>query len=230
MFERRAAMLPRMRLHKAEARALDHGRAEIEDYPAHMGFKGILRRSVQVAKRHRDVYFADHDPCLAPLSVIITTLASRSYEHCVTGTVYESELDLLCDVLRHMPDTIEDRGSGSGGARWAIWNEATAGENFAEKWNREPERAEAFFAWHARALADLEHLADGEGLNETSRRMTDAFGRSPVKEVFDEAVAQVGASRAAGSLAVVSGVGLVTSSAGPAIATPVRRNTFYGAP
>ena len=38
--------------------------------------------------------------------------------------------------------------------QWYIWNETTHGENFAEKWNRRPERAEAFFAWHARFYSD----------------------------------------------------------------------------
>ena len=45
-----------------------------------VGFKGILPRTVQLAKRHRDIHFQSLDPCLAPISVIITTLTSRSYE------------------------------------------------------------------------------------------------------------------------------------------------------
>ncbi len=62
-----------------------------------------------------------------------------------TRFTYESELDLLCDIVRHMPDIIETRPIG-GGLQWFIWNETTSGENFAEKWNRDPSRAKAFFA------------------------------------------------------------------------------------
>jgi Second Messenger Oligonucleotide or Dinucleotide Synthetase domain len=224
-FKRRAALMPRMRLLRAE----DAARADVEAYPRDTGFKGILRRSVQIAKRHRDVYFEDLDQSLAPLSVIITTLAALSYERCVATAVYESEMDVLCDVLRHMTDFIGYEEPSAGGVGWAIWNETTIGENFAEKWNSEPARAEAFFAWHARALADLEHLTDGDGLDEMSRRMTDAFGRRPVKEVLDEVVADVGAARGSGSLAVAPGIGLLDALASPAAATTVRPNTFFGA-
>ena len=108
---------------------------------------------MQIAKRHRDIMFVD-DPDVAPLSVIITTLASRSYEWCVTNREYDNELDLLFDVIRHMPDTIE-MCHVDGRDQWFIWNETTGDENFAEKWNRRPERAEAFFTWHARFCSDL---------------------------------------------------------------------------
>ena len=57
-----------------QARRLDSARASVEPYPEAGGFKGILRRTVQIAKRHRDIMFVD-DPDVAPLSVIITTLA-----------------------------------------------------------------------------------------------------------------------------------------------------------
>ena len=71
------------------------------------GPKGILRRVVQILKRHRDYRFLDADPALAPISIVITTLASRSYGHCVSNFVFEDEFDLLCAVIRHMPRFIE---------------------------------------------------------------------------------------------------------------------------
>ena len=119
----RAKLVPVIRLRKHVA--ADSTQASIEPYPEAGGFKGILRRTVQIAKRHRDIMFVD-DMEAAPLSVIITTLTSRSYEWCVTNREYDNELDLLFDVVRHMPDTIEmrrvegsDRGS-SRGSRIAI--------------------------------------------------------------------------------------------------------------
>ena len=83
---------------------------------------------------------------------------------------YDNELDLLLDVIRHMPDTIEIRHV-EGRDQWYIWNETTAGENFAEKWNRRPERAEAFFTWHARFCSDLERAR--------SRHRPRPLGRCP---------------------------------------------------
>ncbi len=154
----RGARQARARHPPPQALAADSARSSVEPYPEAGGFKGILRRTVQIAKRHRDIMFVDdHD--VAPLSVIITTLCSRSYEWCVRNREYDNELELVLDVIQHMPDTIEIRHV-DGGTVWFIWNETTAGENFAEKWNRRPERAEAFYAWHARFCSDLAAARD----------------------------------------------------------------------
>jgi hypothetical protein len=47
--------------------------------------------------------------------------------------------------------------------------------------------------------------------------------------VLDEVVADVGAARGSGSLAVAPGIGLLDALASPAAATTVRPNTFFGA-
>ena len=78
LFEYRASLQPRLRL--LEAALEKRLRADIEPYPMSRGPKGILRRVVQILKRHRDYRFLDADPALAPISIVITTLASRSYE------------------------------------------------------------------------------------------------------------------------------------------------------
>jgi hypothetical protein len=225
LFERRAALQPRLRLAKSEAFAPDGARADIEPYPSAGGFKGILRRTVQIEKRHRDVYFMGLDPCLAPISVILTTLAARSYEYCVTNFIYDSELDVLRDVVRHMPAFIETQVVG-GRLRWFIWNETTSGENFAEKWNKEPERAEAFYQWHAQALSDLDGLPDIEGLDRLHKSLGDSFGRAPVTVALDAMTEEVTAARRAGQLAMAPTIGLISGVTG----TRVRANTFYGAP
>lgn len=137
-FERRAALKPQFRLNKSLQFDAKRADKNVEPYPVATGFKGVLRRMVQISKRHRDIHFVDLDPCLAPISVIITTLAAWSYEYCVAAKVYESELDLACEVVRYMPAFIEER-SVDGRRQWFIWNDTTAGENFAEKWNKHPE-------------------------------------------------------------------------------------------
>ena len=49
----------------------------------------------------------------------------------MTHFVYDTELDLLYDIVRHMPDSIESQVI-QGRRLWFIWNETTNGENFAE--------------------------------------------------------------------------------------------------
>jgi hypothetical protein len=222
LFEERAKLAPVIRLRKHIA--LDSARASVEPYPDAGGFKGILRRTVQIAKRHRDMMFVD-DPDISPLSVIITTLASRSYEWCVTNNEYDSELDLLFDVIRHIPDSIELRRV-DGRDQWFIWNETTEGENFAEKWNRRPERAEAFFTWHGRFCADLVQLENIRGIDSLGDVLKGLFGSRPASLAIDSLTERVSMARRAGNLRVAPAVGLSVGAV-PA-STAVRANTFYG--
>ena len=222
LFERRAKLVPVIRLRKHIA--MDSARASVEPYPEAGGFRGILRRTVQIAKRHRDVMFRD-DPELAPLSVIITTLASRSYEWCVTTHEYGNELELLFDVVRHMPDTIEMHRA-DGRDQWLIRNETTEGENFAEKWNRRPERAKAFFGWHARFCSDLIELESVQGLDGLRYALKSLFGPRPASVAMDALTERVSNARRVGKLGVAPGLGL-SAGALPA-STSVRANTFFG--
>jgi hypothetical protein len=96
----------------------------VEPYPEEMKLKGLLRRTVQISKRHRDLEFIDDTDGLAPLSIIITTLASQVNEFCVGNFTYDHELDLIVDLLRRMPNAIETRVTGTG-VEWYLWNQTT---------------------------------------------------------------------------------------------------------
>jgi hypothetical protein len=222
LFEERSKLVPLIRLR--EQIAVDSGEARVEPYPESRGFKGILRRTVQIAKRHRDIIFVD-DPEVAPLSVIITTLASRSYEWCVRNREYDNELELVYDVIHHLPDTIEARHV-RGGVQWFIWNETTTGENFAEKWNRRPGRAEAFYAWHDRLCSDLTRLDAVSGLDRLDNVLKGLFGSRPARTAMDTLTDRVSAARRMGNLHVAPAIGLGVGAL-PA-STAVRANTFYG--
>jgi hypothetical protein len=152
-------------------------------------------------------------------------LASRSYEWCVTNREYDNELELLFDVIRHVPDTIEIR-QVDGDVQWFIWNETAAGENFAEKWNRRPEPAEAFYAWHDRFCADLAQLEAVSGLDRLGDVLKGLFGSRPATAAIDSLSERVSAARRAGKLHVAPAVG-VSVGAIPA-STAVPANTFYG--
>jgi hypothetical protein len=225
VFEERAKLVPIIRIRKHIA--ADSLGANVEPYPASIAFKGILRRIVQIAKRHRDIFFID-DMDVAPLSVIITTLASRSYEWCVRNREYDNELELVLDVIEHMPDSI-DTSEVEGVVQWFIWNETTLGENFAEKWNRRPERAQAFFEWHARFCADIAALPTIRGIDRLGKKLTDLFGQKPANDAIANITEEVSTARTTGNLRVAPKVGLtVAAAAAAAASTPVRSNTFFG--
>jgi hypothetical protein len=223
-FERRAALQPRIR--SVFGKAYDSARADgqVEPYPEDKRLKGILRRIVQIAKRHRDVHFID-DEGLAPLSIIITTLVSRAYEYCVNQFEYDHELDLIVDVLRWMPAMLQT-GTFEGRAVWYLWNQTTAGENFCEKWNKHPERAQAFFAWHGQAVADMQQLASAQGLDQVRRLLGGIFGTVPANKAMDSLTERVSAARALSRLSVSKPAGVIVGTT--AGATPVRGNTFFG--
>lgn len=226
-FLRRAALKPRFREFKTFQR--DAMAGSVEAFPSQPRFKNILQRSVQVAKRHRDMHFERQglDISHRPISVIVTTLAALSYEYCVTNFIYDDELQLLLDVLRHMPDFIESR-LVDGQVQWFVWNETTSGENFAEKWNQHPERARAFYSWHASALNDMARLMQFEGIDGLSKRFEDSFGRAPTQKAIQSMTDEVAELRGRGKLYAAPGVGLVAGAGAATSATPVAANTFFG--
>jgi len=104
VIELAAAKIPKQRiaiLNAREAKA-----AHVEPLPAEQSFsKPALIRIIQILKRHRDEYFRkNHD--MAPISVIITTLAAHSYSRAVDQHVFESAYDLLLEVVAKLPDFI----------------------------------------------------------------------------------------------------------------------------
>jgi hypothetical protein len=224
LFERRCRLQPRFKFTKSIA--ADSGiRADIEAFPNRKARKGILRRIVQLLKRHRDIMFQHVEADIAPISIIITTLAAQSYEFCVEKFDFDTELDVVIAVIRLMPHFIE-RPVVQGRVIYMVANETTEGENFAERWNSEPQRAKAFFQWQARALQDFENLASLEGQDVLTKSLSSSLGDGVVRKVMDARTSAVSDARAATKLFVAPAVGLsLTSSAG---AVEVPRNTNFG--
>jgi hypothetical protein len=221
LFERRASLRPRIRYPHPPS---THKRAEVAPFPAAITGTGVLRRTVQLLKRHRDIYFQAVTDEVAPISIVISTLAAHAYEHCVGMPAFDTELDVLLAVIRTMPDFIERR-MVEGRVTYWVPNETTEGENFADRWNTEPARVTAFFAWHAAALADFERLVALQGLDRITVNLEKSLGGA-VRRVMDRRTDAIGAARAAGKLFVAPTVGLTLT--GSAAASPVPRNTHFG--
>jgi hypothetical protein len=222
LFDKRAESVPRM---TQSIMALQKDSASAEPFPIRQSVKGILRRTVQLLKRHRDQHFLEIAEEVAPISVIITTLAMKSYEMCVQRHVFADELEVLVDTIRLMPLFIE-RPLVDGRQIYAVWNETTQGENFAERWNDEPARVTAFYEWHAKALADFEALRDLIGLDTIVGTMKDSLGDKLVTRTMNRRMETLGESRKSGSLVLGAGIGLTTQKA--AASTPVPKNDFFG--
>ncbi|TAM43569.1 MAG: nucleotidyltransferase [Gammaproteobacteria bacterium] len=219
-FEQYASLAPSFSIEFAEARA----RAGIEPFPNNTRSKRLLPLVVQMCKRYRDIYFLDRDPALAPVSVILTTLIAWSYAHCARSASYPSELDFVIDVVRRMPEFIirENRG---GAIYYSIPNETTEGENFAEKWNRDPRLAASFFEWHQGLTLLLGAFNEARGVDKVAKVLSVAFGESAVGTAVARWTNAITSARTSAELSVAPGVGL---AAGHATGTRIPHNTFFG--
>ena len=224
-FEQYAAVRPRLYLREAAVAAK---RADVEDFPEQEMRKPALKRIVQLLKRHRDIWFATAKRNeLAPISIILTTLAARSYAYCAARFAYGDTYELILDVVRRMSDfiAVDER---NGRPFYYIENETTAGENFAEKWNLDQRLPQAFYGWHRDAIAMLEELVSIDGKDRISQALQKSFGASQenVRSAIAPLASAVGHARAAASLLVAPSLGVVTSPAAGRIS--VRPNTFFG--
>jgi Second Messenger Oligonucleotide or Dinucleotide Synthetase domain len=187
--------------------------------------KPFLKRIVQLLKRHRDQQFVGSSRAeLAPISVIITTLAGWAYAKCASQQAYADEFDFITAVIREMPTFIgvEMR---SGKPFYMVENETTARENFADKWNHDQRLATAFNEWHADALASIESLLHIEGVDLIAESLSNKFGGKK-KETLSKFIAPIGQARSAGLLGIAPSIGLVASPSYGVVAVP--KNTFFG--
>ena len=131
--------------------------ARVEDVPEYQ-VKTPLQRAIQILKRHRDVMFAK-DPDDKPISIIPTTLAGHAYNN-------ESDLlDALQNLVKGMPRYIQSIN----GVTW-IPNPVNPLENFADKWQEQPQREQNFYRWLRQVQQDLDkalELADIPGVAES---------------------------------------------------------------
>lgn len=93
-----------------------------------------LQQAIQLLKRHRDVRFGDDEN--RPISIIITTLAAQAYDN------ERNVLETLIRVLPKMRAEIENRK----GIYW-VPSPVNPMENFADKWEGQPKKREAFLDW-----------------------------------------------------------------------------------
>ena len=153
---------------KEKREFLAQSKLDIEDVPT-FKVKTPLQMAVQLLKRHRDVCF-EKDSDNAPISIIITTLAAHAYNG--ETSLYEA----LCNILNHMLDYIIKKD----GVFW-VANPVMDKENFADKWERYPQRKEAFYSWVQKAQKDLiDNPLSSLGIDQLKKHYARVLGEAPV--------------------------------------------------
>jgi hypothetical protein len=178
--------------------------------------KEVLQLLVQLSKRWRDLYYANADCELAPISVVLTTLAAETYR----GERYVSQA--LTSMLDGVVDLI-DQSRLRGERHLHLCNPSNAAEDLTERWNSNLAAYGAF----ERGIRDFRRrwsqLVTRRG--NVDAELVALFGE-PVTTVLRKRTRRIQDSRLREALGVTS-AGVITSSA--SAAARVRPNTFYGA-
>lgn len=208
-------------LRKAEARA------ELEQLPAVADVQNrLLSRLVQLIKVHRNASFpatSSDEPDFAPKSVFVTALAAAAYAM-RAPVPHESELDLLLDVVQHLPTYLEREPLPGGAEHWLLANPTAPGNNLAGDMNT-PAHQAAFVQWHARLVGHLEQILDcieeRRGLDKLLPLLEDAFGSKTAGAVRELEQPQAIAGGSARTI-------LVGTATAATVSLPARAHNFYG--
>jgi hypothetical protein len=166
------------------AESLHEAVQEVPDYKV----KTPLQRSIQILKRQRDIMFSE-DQDDHPISIIISTLAARSYNN-------EADLlDALHNIVNGMPRYIENRD----GMSW-VSNPVNPLENFADKWQQYPQREFKFRQWLQQVQTDLNAALETKDLHDMTENLKPHFG----DRVINEAVSRAFRTPCASASAVAS--------------------------
>ena len=186
-------------------------RMKVEDVPAYR-VKTVLQQVVQLLKRHRDIMLGDDED--KPISIIITTLAAQAYQN-------ESDLlSALKTTLAAIPGLIRFEGGV-----FVIVNPVNPLENFADKWEGNPGKAEKFFAWVNQAKQDFNKLEQLRGLPTVALQLKAQFGDDLVVRALNSLGDETRQVRESGNLSMERGTGLLSSAAG---GVKVANHHFYG--
>lgn len=190
---------------------------EIDDVPTYL-VKTPLQKAIQLLKRHRDTMFVDDKENLAPISIIISTLAAEAYRN--ENNVFEA----VSGILDRMGSYILKDKNG----RYIIKNPVMEAENFADKWSSEPSKAEAFFNWLDTAKQDIvsNPILCKDNL-ECSSGLKKSFGERVVNSAYNRLGDKIRNARENDRL-YVSGLKDGISMEDKLNAEPVPRHTFYG--
>lgn len=189
----------------------------VEAVPKQDEFKGVLRRSVQLLKRHRDVFFNETHSSFKnwmPISILITTLAARAYNDLVKEQRQYTAIELIKLIIKNMNNYIENIDGNT-----YVGNPTNLKENFAEKWKDAPLYKITFDMWVETVYQDIEKILSAKGIDNIGKVINNSFGGHYGNKVIESFNKDVEENRNIGAL---SGIFNLNSDA------TVVKNTFYG--
>lgn len=202
-------------LHTEKGEYAVRNNVDISEVPTYR-VRTPLQKAIQLLKRHRDILFQGN-PDDAPISIIITTLAALSY--CGETNVYE----VLRNIVEKMPQFIERRGEN-----YWIANPVMQEENFADKWNIEPNKRTMFMFWLQNVKKDL--ITDPLscfGQDSVTNQYKRVLGTTPVERAVRAMGNATRTDRENGRLYINGLTGGLTTTP-LSNSKPVKEHTFFG--
>lgn len=190
-------------------------KVEIEDVKL-FKLRTPLQMTIQILKRHRDIMFENKQH--KPISIILTTLAARAYNG--ETNVFDAISNIISNMENYI--CINDKGE------YEICNPTNSEENFADRWNENPDKPEAFVRWLKKAKKDIteDPLEFVEGLPKLKEQFEVRFGSEVALETFNR-YGEMMRSRSENEELGITKNGHITTQVSKVV-MPIRKHTFYG--
>ena len=148
---------------------------QVDDVPDYK-VKTPLQRSIQILKRHRDIWFDKNQSAYGekakPISIIITTLAAHAYNN-------EADLQqALLKIVAQMPYHIEYYNNNVA----CIRNPVNPLENFADKWQEHRIRETCFMDWLKQVQSDLTYALELSNIQNAAESLKSCLDERVVNE------------------------------------------------
>jgi len=160
-FERMRVVFSQKQLAVAKSLKLN-----VEDVPE-WKVKTPLQVTIQLLKRHRDIYFRSR-LSVKPSSILVTTLSALSYAN------QPEILDTMVRLAEKLPSFLQKRDG-----QWWLANPVDAKENFADGWNDNKSLAEAFTQWIGRLREDVLEISRQPSIERATILLGTLLGESP---------------------------------------------------
>lgn len=185
-----------------------------------------LQKSIQILKRHRDIYFAKKANSEdKPSSVVITTLCGLSYE---SEMSYKSNKDNVYITIKNMLNNFDNVIKHSFEDGWILNNPSMSDENFLKKWKDNRDLKSAYDNWLRQAKLDI--LTNPEKFIETDQNelragIFESFGESVGKDAFMRYGEEMGELAKTGALKFNAANASITTSDGD---RSYNKHTYFG--
>lgn len=108
-----------------------------------------------------------------------------------------------------------------------VLNPTNHGENFADKWQKHPERRKAFFEWHGKLAGNLDQFLRGTDMKTIGESLEHLVGQRPRNSAFEAHGERLNTQLKRGGLfAVGAGAALTTDANAGGKSVPSHTN--YG--